>query len=74
MQAKQRASPAPPQSIDRFDRLVPRGARFIVAQAARRGDTWPHNYRESGECRLKHVCGRCRIRESITKELSMGFQ
>jgi hypothetical protein len=52
MQAKRRASPAPSQSIDRFDRLVP--ARSAICRCTRRPKerTWSHNHRESGECRL----------------------
>ena len=37
-----------------------RGARFTIAQDGRRGDPWPHNHAESGECRLytqPHRCG-----------------
>ena len=41
------------QSTDWFDSCCACGARFTVAHDGRRGDPWPHNHAESGECRLK---------------------
>jgi hypothetical protein len=43
------------QSIDWFDPCCARGARFTVAHNGRRGEPWPHNHAESGECRINPV-------------------
>jgi hypothetical protein len=45
---------------DWFDSCCRTRCAFTIAQDGRRGDPWPHNHAESGECRLytqPHRCG-----------------
>ncbi len=60
LEAKLRVSAPPRSQLIGSTLAAARGARFTIAQDGRRGDPWPHNHAESGECRLytqPHRCG-----------------
>jgi hypothetical protein len=46
------------QSIDRFDRLLRTRCAIYRLPSCPKGRLWPHNSRESGECRFKLQLGR----------------
>jgi hypothetical protein len=49
------------RSTDWFDTCCARAARFTVAHDGRRGDPWPHNHTESGECPWNSDIGGIRL-------------